>query len=255
MDLSKYSIPLSELPEQTKKTLDKEIKISDFKGYESSNEIITSGMQDGIHISEDFSYLIKCTTQMRNVNSTMIDWWFTWHLPETQRYKLWHPEDHISAEIKQVLDKSKPYKKRYVGIDSYVEEYIGNKYSKLCISFKSPDRFGLTDLDLDVTTAICAEVKDLETNMTIAQLLHYVSDNANGCSMQSYFWLGNKISHENRILNLCANFFFNFSIVKRYFINDTLAKSLLRHCCEEMNHLSIFLPELYKDISRSSNSS
>ena len=39
MDLSKYSIPLSELPEQTK-TLDKEIKISDFKGYESSNEII-----------------------------------------------------------------------------------------------------------------------------------------------------------------------------------------------------------------------
>ena len=66
---------------------------------------------------------------------------------------------------------------------------------------------------------------------------------------------GNKISHENRILNLCANFFFNFSIVKRYFINDTLAKSLLRHCCEEMNHLSIFLPELYKDISRSSNSS
>ena len=138
---------------------------------------------------------------------------------------------------------------------SYVEEYIGNKYSKLCISFKSPDRFGLTDLDSDVTTAICAEVKDLETDMTIAQLLHYVSDNAIGCSMQSYFWLGNKISHENRILNLCANFFFNFSIVKRYFINDTLAKSLLRHCCEEMNHLSIFLPELYKDISRSSNSS
>ena len=87
MDLSKYSIPLSELPEQTKKTLDKEIKISDFKGYESSNEIITSGMEDGIHISEDFSYLIKCTTQMRNVNSTMIDWWFTWHLPETRRYK------------------------------------------------------------------------------------------------------------------------------------------------------------------------
>ena len=28
MDLSKYSIPLSELPKQTKKTLDKEIKIS-----------------------------------------------------------------------------------------------------------------------------------------------------------------------------------------------------------------------------------
>ena len=59
MDLSKYSIPLFELPEQTKKTLDKEIKISDFKGYESSNEIITSGMEDGIHISKDFSYLIS----------------------------------------------------------------------------------------------------------------------------------------------------------------------------------------------------
>ena len=65
MDLSKYRIPLSELPKQTKKILDKEIKISEFKDYESSNEIITSGMEDGIYISKDSSYLIKCTTQMR----------------------------------------------------------------------------------------------------------------------------------------------------------------------------------------------
>ena len=49
MDLSKYRIPLSELTKQTKKILDKEIKISEFKDYESSNEIITSGMEDGIY--------------------------------------------------------------------------------------------------------------------------------------------------------------------------------------------------------------
>ena len=72
----------------------------------------------------------------------------------------------------------------------YVEEYIGKKYSKLCISFLDPKEFGLGALDINASTAICARVTDMDTGVKIANLLHYVENNDIGSKMQSYFWLG-----------------------------------------------------------------
>ena len=47
------------------------------------------------------SYFVKCTTEMLNVTPEMIRWWFVWHLPSSERYKLWHPRDHISARLNE----------------------------------------------------------------------------------------------------------------------------------------------------------
>jgi len=35
--------------------------------------------------------------ELHGVTPEMIDWWWT-HIDNSERYKLWHPEDHISFE-------------------------------------------------------------------------------------------------------------------------------------------------------------
>ena len=253
MDLSKYNIPLSQLPLSAQKILNQRTMNQEFLDYHLSPEIVNSDLKDGIYKNQECSYFIKCTSDMPGVEPSMIDWWFAWHLPESDRYKLWHPKDHVSAIILQDRSKLKTDKERYIGISSYVEEYIGDKFSRLCISFKDPEEFGFEFSSKKNFTAICAEVIDLDTGIKISNILHYVESKENGSVMMSYFWLGRNLQHQNKILNLLVRFFSKIKRIKGYFINDILANNLLKHCLEEMNHLSFFLPMLYKDITRSSN--
>jgi len=39
----------------------------------------------------------------------------------------------------------------------------------------------------------------------------------------------------------------NLKLLRKFLISDRLAKNLMLHCYEEMQHLSEFLPSLYKD--------
>ena len=39
----------------------------------------------------------------------------------------------------------------------------------------------------------------------------------------------------------------NLKLTRKFLISDRLAKNLMLHCYEEMQHLSEFLPSLYKD--------
>ena len=253
MDLSKYKAPLSPLSSSVTSALSKEVVLMEFNDPSHSDEIVKLDILDGVYKDKKSSYFVKCTTLMQEVRPLMIDWWFAWHLPDSERYQLWHPLDHISSKLTQDRSNLHNDKERYIGINSYVEEYIGKKYSKLCISFLDPKEFGLGALDINASTAICARVTDMDTGVKIANLLHYVENNDIGSKMQSYFWLGNNLEHDNKLINSFLTYFSKIHFLKGLFINNKLAKDLLRHCYEEMNHLASFLPELYKDIGTSSN--
>ena len=253
MDLSKYILPLTKLPASALEVLNQELIQQEFLDYRHSNEIVNSDTRDGIYKDKEGSYFIKCTSNMLSVEPAMIDWWFAWFLPESDRYKLWHPSDHVSAKILQDRSELKTDKERYIGISSYVDEYIGNRYSKLCITFLDPKDFGFDLVQKKSFTAICAEVIDMEKAIKIANILHYVESTEDGSVMKSHFWLGSNLQHQNKLVNLLVRSFSKIKKLKGLFINDVLAINLLKHCFEEMNHLSLFLPELYKDMTRSSN--
>ena len=55
--------------------------------------------------------LVTCITEMPQVTPKMIDWWFGWHMPETERYKLWHPRDHISSKLSRYFGVSNGQRK------------------------------------------------------------------------------------------------------------------------------------------------
>ena len=125
MDLSKYQIPLGHLPHSAERILEKETIEFEFNDCIVSGEISNQELEDGIYKNKENSYFIKCTTQMNGVTPAMIDWWFGWFTPSTERYKLWHPKDHISSHIDEDISHKLSNKDKYIGIDSYVDEYIG----------------------------------------------------------------------------------------------------------------------------------
>src|ERR1019366_8707925 len=65
----------------------------------------------------------------------MIDRWFGWHLPHTERYRLWHPVAHVRAVVKE--DRSALVGKRECDVNntSFVDETIGPVLMKLAITF------------------------------------------------------------------------------------------------------------------------
>ena len=181
---------------------------------------------------------------MIDVAPEMIGWWFAWHLPHSERYKLWHPRDHISATLNEE-DINLQAKGQYIGLDSFVEEYIGNKLHKLQISFKEPALFGLENQEDSI--AICAYVTDTNNGVKVAKLLHYVLKTDKGSLMKSFFWMGSDLSHPNTLKNFIVTNLSKIQPIKGLLLNDDSAMDLQIHCYEEMNHLSKFLPDLYRE--------
>ena len=245
MNLSKYKLPLEALPEQVRKISRQKVIETEFIDSTNCHVLIEEeDFDDGIYKNKELSYFVKCTTDMMNVTPEMIRWWFTWHLPSSERYKLWHPRDHISARLKEEGIKLQS-KDQYIGVDSFVEEYIGNKLQRLQISFKEPAVFGLENQQNSV--AICAYVTDVNSGVRIAKLLHYVLRREKGSVMKSFFWMGSELYHSNTFKNFFVKNLTKIKLIKGFLLNDDSAMDLLIHCYEEMNHLSKFLPDLYQE--------
>ena len=247
-DLNKYKLPMDELPRDIKKSIKKNIQELEFPGFEKAYKVHKETVfKNGINRNQNKEMLVTCITEMPGVSPKMIDWWFGWHLNESERYQLWHPKAHISAALKEDNSYFKTDKEKYLNMDSYVKEYIGNELSNLCISFVEPKEFGFSNLDDEIETAICAHVRDMSNNISVASITHLVSRNAEGARMQSSFWLGMNPTHTNSILTLLIKPLLESRLVKNILVTDELARNLLIHCAEEMNHLVKFLPILFKD--------
>ncbi len=249
MNLDKYKIQMGELSSSIKELIKQEIKYREFLGYKYANRIHKEEkFSVGICRDSRGAVLVTCITEMTEVTPKMIDWWFGWHMQESERYQLWHPQDHISSKLKIDNSNFQTDKEKYIHVDSYVTEYIGKELNSLCISFVEPEEFGFLKLDSEKETAICAHVKDLNRNVSIGSLTHLVTKTSRGSVMQSSFWLGMNLQHTNSFINFIVNPIINLRIVKLMVLPDQLTYDLLKHCAEEMNHLAKFLPQLYNDV-------
>ena len=147
-DLNKYKLPMDELPRNIKKSIKKNIQELEFPGFENAYKVHKETVfKNGIYRNQNKEMLVTCITEMPEVTPRMIDWWFGWHLNESERYQLWHPKAHISASLKEDNSHFETDKEKYLNMDSYISEYIGNELNDLCISFVEPKQFGFSDLN------------------------------------------------------------------------------------------------------------
>ena len=195
---------------------------------------------------------VAVSTPMPEVTGRMLLWWFGWHGEESQRYKLWHPRDHLSVNTHPKSDGSTsmdPYA-RHLGIVSHVKEYVGEELQRLAIAFAPPSAFGLTEKAMaaaGIEAAICARIGySFAPTIAFGTLMHLLQKLPTGETvMRSRFWLGDVTIgpgvHAGGFRPTLASAF-----TKRLFINEKRARALLVHCAEEMRHLASFLPAIYQ---------
>lgn len=86
--------------------------------------------ETGYSILPDGTSYIAFHLPLPDITPKMFDWFFSWHPLDSKRYKLWHPDEHISVAVddedrKKLLNKRLSYKERLWDINVlYIEKLM-----------------------------------------------------------------------------------------------------------------------------------
>lgn len=249
-DLAPFRRPMQPIPERVQEALTRGARVGEVPSIADPNLLLDGagggdGLIDDVVRLANGQLVVACLTEMPGVSAAMWDWWFSWHSYASERYQLWHPEDHVAASIDQDRRSEPSIRRRWVGNTSYVDEYIGGQLQKLAIRFVEPSSVGLDQARLDeVGVAICARTALRKERLAAGWLIHLVEDTADGSRMHSRFLLGDSESEIPMVgpLLTCVA---NTERVRRSRLPDAVGTALLLHCSQEMNHLATILPELH----------
>jgi len=150
--------------------------------------------------------------KLRGVTPEMIDWWRD-HIDNTERYKLWHPEDHVSFRW-----EVPPSKHGHVGAIQVAVEKIGETPPiKLRIRWEDP---GSVPISTTYSHVLAASIIDHD-NKPFIWLAHEYESEPYGTRMRSTFRFPAKMP-------------------------PSVLEDMRNHNKEEMGRFSKFLPKLYK---------
>lgn len=191
-----------------------------------------------------------------NCPSEAFAWWFWWHAVENERYTLWYPTHHISADSNapdKLLDDSLPDVGRYIGTWHRVTEYIGAQHIDAWIEFLDPSELGFDTSRFEEAGIVghaCARLW-AAPNIQIGCMVHLArkTPSNHGFELRSRYWIGHdltacwipgiplKIDGLARALGL-----------KRALLGGAeLAYEQLLHDQTEFTHLSTFLADIYAE--------
>ncbi|MBO9532510.1 MAG: hypothetical protein J7513_06010 [Solirubrobacteraceae bacterium] len=189
---------------------------------------------------------VACLTDMPGVQPEIWDWWFGWHSKESARYKLWHPDAHAYAALRNATADTPGLtdRQRYRGNVSYVDEYIGASLDQLAINFTDPAKFGIDERRID-GTVIAGYVGSAYLPVNIGLVVHAVRRTPTGSEMRSRFYLNVPGLRAPDLQAVSCAISRGLVPPSAVVFPTRYGAQLLRHCGEEMNHLAGFLPELY----------
>lgn len=210
-------------------------------------------LEDGFGLTPEGALVVAIRTEMPLVSPAMIDWWFGWHGDEPQRYKLWHPRAHVFVAWGDGLSSDRmsgPWRGRYRGRVSYVDEYLGSAMSHVAIRFLDPAAlcFDAAKLDdAERATVIAARIGFSAAPLDVGYLIHHVRAVPGGSEMRSRFWLGGPHAAFSGLGRAGAAAARAVGLVVKPTLDD--GRNLLVHCAEEMAHLASFLPALHRRLA------
>ena len=249
-DLSAFLVPMQAIPHRVETAIAKGIQRRNDLPFAKAGRLLEpegDGIVDGVIRNNDGVLVVCCQTDMPGVTPDMWDWWFGWHSLSSERYRLWHPKDHVRSALSENRSYLSDARSRYVGNTSFIDERIGGtpKIHRLSVAFRRPDDFGLNEMKLgSLGTAVCGRGGDRSKFVESAYLIHFVRATASGSEMRSRFWLGH-VRSKIPILGNVISRKMNTASMRTKVITDEFGLSLLRHCSEEMNHLARILAALY----------
>jgi hypothetical protein len=171
--------------------------------------------QEGYHRMEHGEWKITANHEIEGVFPAMIDWWWD-HIDTTERYRLWHPTDHVSFEW-----LISPAEHGHIGAVHRVQEFLnGTPEHPLTLEIRWEDPLKAPDAEYDHLLLATGRNEDDLLNAT---LMHEYEDDwgIGGTRMRSHFWFPARAP-------------------------QAAITALYQHNRQEMAHLSTFLPGLYR---------
>ncbi|HEY0087379.1 MAG TPA: phloretin hydrolase [Candidatus Lokiarchaeia archaeon] len=148
--------------------------------------------------------------ELNGVTPEMLDWWWD-HINNTERYKLWHPNDHISFKWEKSPENG------HVGAIQSVIETV-KVPTLLRIRWEDPN---LIPIKATYNHVLAGSVLDINDN-SLSWILHEYESIIDGIKLRTTFRLPAK--------------------TPRWFI-----KALHKHNIEEISQFINFLPKLYEE--------
>lgn len=195
-------------------------------------------LEDGVVRNPDGSVTVCCRTEMHDLDPELWLWWRGWHAGRSDRYRLWHPKAHVYNEI--VLPTGPGD-----SVTNLIDEFFGSRLFKIDLKPGTAEQLGLDPGRAKAANVVAAPVGHStfrENGKPFCTLTHLIQRTGSGLEMRSRFFLAPDIDE---------------SLVQRDYevhspaspprnAGERLGLLLLRHCAEEMNHLTALLPELHK---------
>lgn len=174
-------------------------------------------LQEGYHRTENGGWEVIVNHNLQGITPEMIDWWWD-HIDTTERYKLWHPTDHISFEW-----RVSPATNGHVGAISRIVEFLnGIPATPATLEIRWEDTKGVnTEYDhvLLATAKGVGEMAGLDIT-----LMHEYEATPFGTRMCSHFHLP-------------------------YQAPEVIVNAIYEHNKQEMQNFTTFLPELYQSLT------
>jgi hypothetical protein len=171
-------------------------------------------LQEGYRRTEQGEWLIIVNHELNGVTPEMIDWWWD-HIDTTERYKRWHPTDHVSFEW-----LVSPATHGHVGAVQRIVEYLnGIPATPATIEIRWEDS---KEADAEYDHVLLATGKGQgETAGLDATLMHEYEAAPFGTRMRSHFHFPAQAP-------------------------EVIIAALYEHNKQEMQNFTTFLPELYR---------
>ncbi|MDO6566895.1 hypothetical protein Q4561_07475 [Alteromonas sp. 1_MG-2023] len=219
--------------------------INPFSDYRETSGLFNAkynNLETGVSTQSNGVMVVKALTRMPNVKAKMVHWWFADYLQTTTHYKMWHPTAHVWMDWENKRDGE------IVGASHLVHEYIGEDLQKLRIQFVDPTEFFPDYTPSNNETLLCAKAGQLEGNLNLSTMCHYIRDTQFGAEMRSIFWMGHvaKRDGNNEVFSI-EGVFGNTALVRYLLLDHGMANDLMTHAIEEMGTLADFLPQLYEE--------
>lgn len=166
---------------------------------------------EGYFRMDNGQWKITANHTIPGVLPSMIDWWWD-HIDTTERYRLWHPRDHVS--FRWLV----PPSNGHVGAVQQVEEFLNGTPDEpftLTITWEDP-----AQASAEYDHVLLASGEDV-SGLLKARLMHEYTVISGGTQTRSHFWFPG-LAPEAEIA------------------------ALYEHNKQEMSNFSAFLPWLYR---------
>ena len=219
------------------------------------DEVVKNGHlknHTGYGVLEDGTLYSASLTKFPNATPEMFEWWMWWHGVEPERYLLWHPYSHVSADYTNKEALSFPglsHKERYIGNTSLITEYLNEEKSDVEIEFIDHSEMGIDEAllrDSNIKASFSGYVYFAKPRVKIGTMLHLVKEVEGGCELISRYYLGDQMGLKIRGKEIDFPSFLKKGLLSKIGGLQS-AYAQVMHDQIEYTNLASFLPDLYNE--------